>query len=82
MPRGGKPRHETEVGGMSNSFFSDTQFRQSEISEAAIDRHLAANSVSSLYATSRSYLEFMTSMTPIKRFVLPAIDPYKVVDES
>ena len=51
------------------------------IPEAAqADRYLATNAVSMLYATGRTYLEMLASMTPIQRFTLPAIDPYKVVD--
>ena len=49
-------------------------------SDEEIDRHLAVNTVAALYATARTYLEFNTSMMPIKRFTLPAIDPYRVVD--
>lgn len=47
---------------------------------AQADRYLATNAVSMLYATGRTYLEMLASMTPIQRFTLPAIDPYKVVD--
>ena len=52
------------------------------IEDAALERYLGANSVSSLYATARTYLEFITSMSPIQRFTLPAIDPYKVIDSN
>lgn len=47
---------------------------------AQADRYLATNAVSMLYATGRTYIEMLASMTPIQRFTLPAIDPYKVVD--
>lgn len=39
---------------------------------------LSANCVSYLYSTARTYLEMMSSMTPIQRFTLPAIDPFRV----
>lgn len=44
-----------------------------------LDTLLSANCVSFLYATARTYLEMMSSMTSIQRFTLPAIDPFKVV---
>lgn len=42
---------------------------------------LLANGVSALYSTARTYIEMLTSVTPVNRFTLPAIDPFRVIDE-
>lgn len=51
------------------------------MAEDELDSLLSANCVSVLYSTARTYLEMMSSMTPIQRFTLPAIDPFKVIAE-
>ena len=62
-------------GGATSPDYAETSFEE-------LDRHLSANVVSMLYGVARTYLELLTSMSPVQRLTLPAIDPYAVVDSQ
>ena len=45
-----------------------------------VKESLLLNGVSLFYSAARSYIEFLTSMSPMGRFTIPAINPKAYVD--